>query len=323
MATRILRIGAAVLLSALCAQAAFAQSWPSRPIRLVVPFSPGGNTDSIARISAEFLGKRLGASVVVDNKPGANGALAAEAVAHSAPDGYTMFMATAPQMAVLPHLTKTPYDPIKDFEPVTIVASNVFAMAVGEAVAAKNLQEFTALVKSQPGKLAYASAGNGSVSHLSMALFLSRARLEMFHVAYKGGAPALADVLGGQVPVYFANVAEVLPHIKGGRIRVLATSGPKRVSQLAEVPTVAESGYPGFQTNTWNGFAMPAKTPKAVIDRIAGEMAKAPDDPEFVKRMDAIGVQVICDKPAEAAAQLRDDIALWGQAVKISGARLE
>jgi tripartite-type tricarboxylate transporter receptor subunit TctC len=300
-----------------------AQAWPSKPLRLVVPFSPGGNTDSIARIGAEFLGRRLGQTVVVENKPGANGALAAETVARAPSDGYTLFMATAPQMAVLPHLTKTPYDPIKDFEPVTIVATNVFAMAVGEAVAARNLQEFTALVKSQPGKLAYASAGNGSVSHLSMALFLSRAKLEMFHVAYKGGAPALADVLAGHVPVYFANVAEVLPHMTGGRIRVLAVSGAKRVPQLQSVPTLAESGYPGFATNTWNGFAAPAKTPKAIVDRIATEMAVAAADPEFVKRMDAIGVQVLCNKPAEMAAQLRDDTALWGQAVKISGAKLE
>jgi len=318
---------AVLLLAAISALAApsvtQAQAWPNKPLRLVVPFSPGGNTDSIARIGAEFLGRRLGQTVVVENKPGANGALAAETVARAPSDGYTLFMATAPQMAVLPHLTKTPYDPIKDFEPVTIVATNVFAMAVGEVVAAKNLQEFTALVKSQPGKLAYASAGNGSVSHLSMALFLSRAKLEMFHVAYKGGAPALADVLAGHVPVYFANVAEVLPHMTGGRIRVLAVSGAKRVSQLPGVPTLAESGYPGFQTNTWNGFAAPAKTPKAVVDRIAAEMAGAATDPEFVKRMDAIGVQVLCNKPAEMAAQLRDDTALWGQAVKISGAKLE
>ena len=318
------RIASALLLScALVSTGAIAQSWPNRPIRLVVPFSPGGNTDSIARISAEYLGKRLGTTVVVDNKPGANGALAAEAVARSPSDGYTLFMSTAPQMAVLPHLTKTPYDAVKDFDSVTIVASNVFAMAVGEAVPAKNLQEFAALVKSQPGKLAYASAGNGSVSHLSMALFLSRAKLEMFHVAYKGGAPALADVLAGHVPVYFANVAEVLPHVKSGRIRVLAVSGAKPVPQLPGVPTVAESGYAGFQTNTWNGFSAPAKTPKAIVDRIAGEMAAAATDPDFIKRMDAIGVQVVCNKPAEMAAQLRDDIALWGQAVKISGAKLE
>jgi tripartite-type tricarboxylate transporter receptor subunit TctC len=309
--------------AALAAPAASAQTWPTKPLRLVVPFSPGGNTDSIARISAEYLGKRLGQTVVVENKPGANGALAAEAVARSPSDGYTLFMATAPQMAVLPHLTKTPYDPVKDFDPVTIVASNVFAMAVSDTVQAKNLQEFAGLVKVQPGKLAYASAGNGSVSHLSMALFLSRAKLDMLHVAYKGGAPAVADVLAGHVPVYFANVAEVLPHVKGGRIRVLAVSGTKPVPQLPGVPTVADSGYAGFATNTWNGFAAPAKTPKAIVDRIAGEMAKAAADPEFIKRMDAIGVQVVCNKPAEMAAQLRDDTALWGQAVKISGAKLE
>jgi len=318
------RIGTALLtVAALAPQAALAQSWPTKPLRLVVPFSPGGNTDSIARIGAEFLGKRLGVVVVVENKPGANGAIAAESVARAPSDGYTLFMATAPQMAVLPHLTKTPYDPIKDFDPVTIVASNVFAMAVGEAVPAKNLQEFTALARAQAGKMAYASAGNGSVSHLSMALFLSRAKVEMTHVSYKGGAPALADVLAGHVPVYFANVAEVLPHIKSNRIRVLAVSGAKRVPQLPGVPTVAESGYAGFQTNTWNGYAAPAKTPKAIVDRIAIEMAGIATDPDFIKRMDAIGVQVVCNKPAEMAAQLREDTALWGQAVKISGARLE
>lgn len=318
------RIGTVLLLmAALGWQAAPAQTWPAKPVRLVVPFSPGGNTDSIARISAEFLGKRLGVVVIVENKPGANGALAAEAVARAPADGYTLFMATAPQMAVLPHLTKTPYDPVKDFELITIVASNVFAMAVGDAVPAKNLQEFIALVKAQPGKIAYASAGNGTVSHLSMALFLSRAKLDMVHVTYKGGAPALGDVLAGHVPVYFANVAEVIPHLKSGKIRVLAVSGQQRVPQLPAVPTVAESGYAGFQTNTWNGLAAPAKTPKAIVDRIAGEMATAAGDPEFVKRMDAIGVQVVCNKPAEFSARLREDIVLWGQAVKISGAKLE
>lgn len=231
-----------VLIVALCAQAAFAQSWPAKPIKVVVPFSAGGNTDSIARITAEFLGKRLGVAIVVENKPGANGALAAEAVARAPADGYTLFMATAPQMAILPHLTKTPYDPVKDFEPITIVASNVFAMAVGDAVPAKNLHEFVAQAKAQPGKLAYASAGNGSVSHLSMALFLSQAKIDLTHITYKGGAPALGDVLAGHVPVYFANVAEVLPHLKNGRIRVLAVSGQKRVPQMPSVPTVAESG---------------------------------------------------------------------------------
>ncbi len=318
------RICSLLLLTAsLCPATAPAQAWPAKPIRLVVPFAAGGNTDSIARISAEFLGKQIGQVVIVENKPGANGALAAEAVARAPADGYTLFMATAPQMAVLPHLTKTPYDPVKDFEPVTIVASNVFAMAVGSGVAAKTLDEFAALVRAQAGKMPYASAGSGSVSHLSMASFLTRAKLDMVHVSYKGGAPALADVLAGHVPVYFANVAEVLPHLTGGKIRVLAVSGAQRVPQLPGVPTIAESGYPGFQTNTWNAIAAPARTPKAVVDRIAEAMAIAAKDADFVKRMNAIGVQVVCNKPAEFAAQLREDFTAWGQAVKLSGAKLE
>ncbi len=321
---RIARLCSLLLLSAsLCPQSAHAQSWPAKSLRLVVPFAAGGNTDSIARISAEFLGTQLGQAVIVENKPGANGALAAEAVARAPADGYTLFMATAPQMAVLPHLTKTPYDPFKDFEPVTIVASNVFAMAVGSGVAAKTLAEFAALVRAQPGKMPYASAGSGSVSHLSMASFLARARLDMVHVSYKGGAPALSDVLAGHVPVYFANVAEVLPHLGGGKIRVLAVSGAQRVPQLPGVPTIAESGYAGFQTSTWNAIAAPAKTPNAVIDRVAGAMAIAANDAEFIKRMNAIGVQVLCNKPAEFAAQLREDFTSWGQAVKMSGAKLE
>jgi tripartite-type tricarboxylate transporter receptor subunit TctC len=318
------RICALLLLTAsLSPQNAPAQAWPAKSIRLVVPFAAGGNTDSIARISAEFLGKQLGGMVIVENRPGANGALAAETVARAPADGYTLFMATAPQMAVLPHLTKTSYDPVKDFEPVTIVASNVFAMAIGSGVAAKTLAEFAALVRAQPGKMTYASAGSGSVSNLSMASFLARAKLDMVHVSYKGGAPALSDVLAGHVPVYFANVAEVLPHLDGGKIRVLAVSGAQRVPQLPGVPTVAESGYPGFQTSTWNAIAAPARTPKAVVDRIASAMAVAAGEADFVRRMGAIGVQVVCNKPAEFAAQLQEDIVSWGQAVKMSGAKLE
>ncbi|RZI99985.1 MAG: tripartite tricarboxylate transporter substrate binding protein, partial [Rubrivivax sp.] len=218
---------------------------------------------------------------------------------------------------------KTSYDPVKDFELVTNVASNVFAMAVGSGTPATTLGEFVESAKAKPGSISYASAGNGSVSHLSMAMFLARAKLDMVHVTYKGGAPALADVMAGHVPVYFANLPEVLPQISGGKIRVLAVSSQKRVAQLPNVPTVAESGWPDFQTQTWNGLAAPAKTPKAVVDRIAGEMAAVARDPEFLKRMDTLGVQVICNTPGEFAKQLKDDIGLWGQAIKVSGAKLE
>ncbi|MBP7566668.1 MAG: tripartite tricarboxylate transporter substrate binding protein [Burkholderiaceae bacterium] len=319
------RLGLSLCVAALTSSAALAQqpAWPTKPLRVLVPFAPGGNTDSIARVTAEFLGRKLGQTVVVENRPGANGAIAADAVARATPDGYTLFMATAPQMAILPQLTKTNYDPVKDFEPVTIVASNVFAMAVGSGTSANTLGEFVAAARAQPGKISYASAGNGSVSHLSMAMFVHAAKLDMVHVTYKGGAPAIADVMAGHVPVYFANLPEVLPQVAGGKIRVLAVSSPRRVAQLPNVPTVAESGWPDFKTETWNGLAAPAKTPKAVVDRIATEMAAIAKDPEFIKRMDTLGVQVICNTPAEMARQLRDDISLWGEAIRVSGAKLE
>ena len=317
------RLGLLLSAAALWSTPAFAQTWPTKPLKIVVPFAPGGNTDSIARLTGEFLGRKLGTTVIVENRPGGNGALAGDAVARAAPDGYTLFMATAPQMAILPQLTRTNYDPVKDFEPITIVASNVFAMAVGSGTPAASLGEFVNAAKAQPGKISYASAGNGSVSHLSMAMFIARAKLDMVHVTYKGGAPAIADVMAGHVPVYFANLPEVLPQMQGGKIRVLAVSSPRRVAQLPNVPTIAESGWPDFRTETWNGLAAPARTPKAIVERIASEMASVAKDPDFVKRMDTLGVEVICNTPAAFAAQLREDIGVWGQAIKVSGAKLE
>ncbi len=308
---------------ALLSSAALAQSWPSKPIRILVPFAAGGNTDSIARVTAESLARKLNTSVIVENRPGANGALAAEAVMRAPADGYTLFMATAPQMAILPQLTKTKYDPVKDFEPISIVASNVFALTVGPGSSAKTLSEFVATAKAAPGKVSYASAGNGSVSLLSMAMFAQRAQLDMVHVTYKGGAPAMADVMAGHIPVYFANVPEVLPHMGGNRVRVLAVSSNKRLSQLPDVPTVSEAGYMGFRSATWNGLSAPAQTPKAIVDRIAAELATLAKEPDFVTKMENLGVQVVCNTPAEFAAQLTEDIGMWGQAIKTSGAKLD
>jgi tripartite-type tricarboxylate transporter receptor subunit TctC len=308
---------------ALLGSTAFAQNWPSKPIRILVPFAAGGNTDSIARVTGEALARKLGTPVIVENRPGANGALAAEAVMRAPADGYTLFMATAPQMAILPQLTKTRYDPVKDFEPISIIASNVFALTVGSGSPAKNVADFVAAAKAQPGKLSYASAGNGSVSHLSMAMFAQRAQLDMVHVTYKGGAPALADVIAGHMPVYFANVPEVLPQVSGGRIRLLAVSSKSRLPQLPDVPTLAESGYAGFQSATWNGLSAPAQTPKAIVERVAGELAALSKEPDFVKKMESLGVQVVCNTPTEFAAQLREDMGVWGQAIKTSGAKLE
>jgi|SRR5688572_4728076 tripartite-type tricarboxylate transporter receptor subunit TctC len=314
-----------VLCAALCGitRTALAQEWPQRPVRILVPFAAGGVTDSIARISADWLTRRLGQSVIVENRPGANGAIAVEAVARSPADGHTLLMAPLPQMAILPAMTKTPYDPVKDFIPITIVGSNMFALAVHKSLPVDTLPRFVAFVKARPGQVSYASAGSGSVSHLTVALFMQRAGLDMVHVPYKGGAPALVDVVAGHVALYFGNLAEVLPHARASRIRVLAVSGDKRAPQLPDVPTVAASGYPGFRTFTWNGIAAPARTPQAIIERIAREMQPAAGDAAFVSKLQGIGVDAICGTPEEFAKTLKADTVIWAEAVRISGARIE
>src|SRR5215813_11020364 len=242
------------------APGALAQGWPQKPVRVIVPFPPGGVTDSIARITCEWLTSRLGQPVVAENRPGASGAIAGEFVARSAPDGYTLLLATAPPLAIAPHVQKVPYDPLKDFAPIAIVGSNPFALGVNHTIPGTTLAEFVEYVKAHPGKLSYASPGTGTVGHLTMALFLARADLKMEAVLYKGGGPAMADVVAGHVNCYFGNYNEILPHAGSGRVRVLATSGEKRARQLPDVPTVAVQGYPGFRTETWNGYVAPAGT---------------------------------------------------------------
>jgi tripartite-type tricarboxylate transporter receptor subunit TctC len=302
---------------------ALAQAWPQKPLRLVVPFTPGGVTDAIARMSAEWLTARLGQPVIVDNRPGANGAIAAEYVMHAAPDGYTLLTASLPQMAILPQMTRTPYDPVRDFAPVVIVGSNVLALAVNDMVPSRDLKTLLAHARENPGKVSYGSAGSGTVSHLTLALLLSRAGVQMEHVPYKGGGPALADVLAGHIPMYFGNLAEVLPHAGSSRVRIIAVSGERRAPALPAVPTVAEQGFPGFRTNTWNGIAAPARTPVAVIERIAREIDLATRDAGFVARLEAIGVDPVGGTPAAFVRTLEGDMRLWSEAIKASGARVE
>src|SRR5260221_3441779 len=292
-----------------CVADAGAQEGPQRAVRILVPFAAGGNPDSIARIGAEWLRTRLGQAVVVEDRPGANGAIAAETVARAAPDGYTLFMAALPQMAILPAMTKTPYDPVKDFAPITIVASNDLALAVNDTLPVRTLGAFVEHVKARPGQLAYASAGSGSGTHLTMAMFLQRSGLEMVHVSYRGGAPALLEVVGGQVPAYFGNLAELLPY--ADKLTLLAVSGERRARQLPNIPTVAEAGYPGFRASTLNAIAAPAATPPEIIARLAEAMASAAQDADFVAKLDRIGVDPVCGTPAEFAATLRADLVTW------------
>lgn len=303
---------------------AAAQAWPTKPVKILVPYAPGGNTDGNARVIATTLTQAFGQQFVVDDRPGANGAIAAELVARAAPDGYTLFMAALPQIAIFPAMTKTAYDPVADFAPISEVSTNPFAIVVSaKLMPAKTLAEFVAYVKERPGQLAYSSAGIGSLSHLSMVLFLKAAGLEMSHVAYKGGAPALTDVVAGQVPAYFANLSEALPHAESDAVRILAVSSPQRAPQLPKVPTVADSGYPGFETLTWNGLLAPARTPRPIIDQIAAEIAKAVKDPKLIERFASYGVDPLGSGPDEFARQIKADIAQWTEAVRISGAKLE
>lgn len=317
------RFGLALLGTALAPQVFAQSSWPNRPIRIVVPFAPGGNTDGIARAIADRLGQSLGQPVIIDNKPGANGAIAADFVARAASDGYTLLMAAMPVVAILPTITKTNFDPVRDFTPVSNVGSNPFVLAIHRAVPAQNLREFVEHVRRNPGKLNYASGGSGSVSHLSAALFVKRAGLDMTHVSYKGGAPAVADLIGGQVQMYFGNLSELAPQVAGGQIRIVGISSERRARQLPDVPTIAESGYPGFRTLTWNGLMAPASTPAPIVSRIADALKDAVAVPEVQQRLVTLGVDPIGDTPAQFAETLKADIAIWAEAARASNLKVE
>jgi len=317
--TRLTRALAVVL--ALGSAGALAQSWPQRSVRVIVPFVAGGNTDSQARIVTERLNALLGQPFVVENKVGAGGAIAAEYVVKSAPDGYTLFFGGSPQFS-LPLVQKVNYDPYKDFAPVSIVGTNAFVLGVHVSVPANTVKQFVDYVKAHPGQLNYASAGAGTITHLTATLFLTRAGLQMTHVPYKGGAQAVADLVGGQVQMYFGNASELIPHSQSGKIRLLAVSSAQRAPQLPDVPALAET-YPGFATGTWNGFLAPTGTPRAIIDRLAQEVAKVVREPATAERLRKIGVEPLGNTPAEFAALVQREAPIWADAVKAAGIRAD
>jgi tripartite-type tricarboxylate transporter receptor subunit TctC len=288
-------------------------------VRIVTPFAAGGNTDGNARIIAHHLGEAFGQQFIVDHRPGASGAIAAETVARSPADGYTLFLAALPQLTIVPALVKTSYDPAKDFIPISNVGTNPFVLVVHPGMPVKTLPEFIDHARRQNGKLAYAASGAGSLSHLAMALFVKRAGIEMVAVTYKGGAAPLTDVLAGHVPTYLTSVSGVLPHAMRGALRPIAISGRQRAPQMPDVPTFIESGFPGFNFVTWNGLLAPAGTPREIVERIAQEVARAANDPKVAARLAANGVDPLGDSPQEFAATIAADIAFWTEAVKISG----
>jgi tripartite-type tricarboxylate transporter receptor subunit TctC len=302
---------------------AVAQDYPTRSIRLVVPFPPGGPTDVLARIVATRLGERLGQAVVIDNKPGASGMVGADLVAKAAPDGYTL-LANASIHVINPSLySKTAYDAIVDFAPISNLADVPLVLAVNPKVSARTVPEFVALAKSSKPSLAFASAGNATSQHLSGEAFKMAANLEMLHVPYKGSAPALTDLIGGQVQLMFDSLPSAMPHLKAGTLRPLAVTTPKRSAALPEVPTIDESGYPGFAISTWYGVWAPAGTPAAVVQRLSREIAAIVRQPEVRQQFLGLGAEPVGNTPEEFAAFTKAELSKWAGIVKRSGAKVD
>ena len=308
-------LGAVVLVVA--AAPTYAQSYPAKPVRLVVPFLAGGNTDRITRALADSLTKTFNQQFIVDNRPGAGGAIGAEAVAKSPPDGLTLLVC-AVGFVITPHLQKVGYDPFKEFIPISNIASNSSVLTVNTNVPVKNLRDFIDYAKGNPGKITYGSAGNGSFSHITTELFAMRAGLKLTHVPYKGGPQATADLVSGQLNAYFGNAPDVVPHSKTGRVLLIAVSSARRDKALPDLPAISES-YAGFAAVGWNAMLAPAGTPREIVDRLSAEVQKAVRDPAMIIRLEQMAVDAVGSTPQELAETLRADYKIYGDVVKAAG----
>jgi len=314
---------AGVIAAALPA-ASHAQEYPTRPVRFVVPFAPGGGGDIVVRAVAQKLTERLGQSVVVDNRSGAGGNVGTEIAARSPADGYTLLMANVAPMAINVSLhRKLPYDPIKDFTPITLLARFPNVLVVHPSVPAGSIKELVALARSKPGQLTYASAGSGSTTHLSAELFKSLAGIDLVHVPYKGGGPALIDLVAGQVTLYFGSMPASLPHIRSGRLRALGVTSPQRSAAAPDIPSVAESGFPGFDAVTWIGAVAPAGVASSIVKRLNAEIVQIMSLPDVRERLSALGAEPVTNSPDQFAAYIGSEIKKWAGVVKASGAVAE
>ena len=299
-----------------------AQAYPSKPIRLIVPFPPGGSNDIVARMLATQLGEKLGQQMVIENKGGAGGVVGTEQASKAAPDGYTVLLISV-AYAFAPALYKTlPYDPKTSFAPVTIVGHGPSALTVHPSVPANSVAELIALAKKNPGKLNYASAGVGSFQHLSAALLMNQAGIDVVHVPYKGGGPAMADVMGGQAQIVMPSLIQVVPHIKSGRLKALGVSGTKRTPLLPGVPTIAET-LPGYESQNWWGLLVPAQTPQAVIDRLYAAASEVLQSRETAKRMESEGAETVRMTPPEFGRFIADELVKWGKVAREVGIQAE
>ena len=300
-----------------------AQVFPSKSIRILVGFAPGGSTDILARVIAQEMSKNIGQQVVVDNRPGAGGNIAAELVSKAPPDGYTLHACTTGVFAIQPFLySKLPYDPEKGIAPVTQTGSLPYIVVTHPSLPVKNVREFIAFVKARPGEINYASSGIGTASHLSAALFASSAGLKMVHVPYKGTGNAMSDLLAGQVVMIFDQPVSSLPHIQAGKLRVLGISSTC-FPTLKEIPTIAEQGLPGFEAISWAGICAPGGTPKPIIDRVYSEVAKTLKVPEIRDRLLRDGIEPIGSTPEQYAEHIKKEMVKWSKVVKDSGARVD
>ncbi len=306
------------------ASLAGAQAQTPKPIRLICPFPPAGAVDIASRAIAAELSKILGQAVTVENRPGAGGNIGGAEAARAAPDGTTLFMTTSGINAINPALyAKMPFDPLKDLTPVVALVSLSNVLVVHPSVKANSVADIIALAKAEPGKMNYASSGNGTSIHMSGEMFKHLTKVDIVHIPYKGSAPAVSDLLGGQVMMMFDNIPSALPHIKTGKLRALAVTGAKRDPLLPDVPTVAESGVPGYESGVWFGLAVPAATPKEEIARINDAAVKGTKSPEFVKRMTELGYSIIGSTPEQMAEMNKLETARWGPIVKASGAKVD
>lgn len=301
-----------------------AQDFPNRAIRLVVPFAAGGVTDTSGRAVADRLSARLGHQVVVENRPGASGNIGTEQVAKSAPDGYTLVLGFDGTMVINPHVfAKMPFDPVRDFAPVTKLGDATIIVVAHPSLPVKNMTELIAYSKTKPNTLSYGTSGTGGTPHLAGEMLKQRHGLDWTHIPYKGGGQAIIDVIAGQIPLVYTAVASSQQHVKSGKLRALGVSSAKRSSSLPDVPTFVESGLADFIVDSWVGILAPAKTPRAIVDRLNKETVAALAEPSIRERYSVLGIEPVGNTPEQFAAQIRDDLARWEKVVKQAGIKLE